>query len=100
MQELLVRMVELVEGDGVSVEQGDQNGEGVVVEQGDEGEMRVLDGQEDDEVGVVGLGKGKVDTPVWGQFVWSEGPSGVVGGVSRIHSAGWSGSWGLPSENP
>ena len=53
-----------------------------MVEQGDEGEMGVLEGQGDDEVGVVGLEKGKEDTSVWGGFLGSEQPSGVVGGVS------------------
>ena len=101
-------MVELVEGDvvgqvdgdGVGVEQGDEDGEGVVVEQGDKGELGVVEGQGDDEVGVmVGLGKGKEDTPVCGGFLRSEQPSGVVEGLSRIRSAGWSDSWGLSSEN-
>ena len=57
-QELLVRVVELVEddavgqvdSDGVGVEQGDEDeedgedGEGVVVEHGDEGELGVVEG--------------------------------------------------------
>ena len=39
-----------------------------------------MEGPGDDEVGVVvGLGKGKEDTPVWGGFLGSERPSGVVG---------------------
>ena len=71
-----------------------------MVEQGDEGEMGVLEGQGDDEVGVVGLGKGKEDALVWGGFLVSDWPSGVVGGVSGSRFAGWSGSWGLPSESP
>ena len=104
-----MRMVELVEddvvgqvdGDGVGMEQRDEDGEGVVVEQGDEDDVEVVEGQGDDEVGVVvGLGKGKEDTSVWGGFLGSEWPSGVVGGVSRIRSAGWSGYWRLYSENP
>ena len=96
-----MRVVELVEddvvgqvdSDGVGVEQGDEDGEdgeGVVVEHGDEGELGVVGGPGDDEVGVVvGLGKGKEDTPEWGGFLGSERPSGVVGRVSRIRSAGW-----------
>ena len=47
-----------------------------MVEQGDEGEMGVLEGQGDE---VVGLEKGKEDTPVWGGFLGSERPSGVSG---------------------
>lgn len=77
-------MVELVEGDvvgqvdgdGVGVEEGEEVGGVAVVEQGDEGEMGVLEGQGDDEVGVVGLEKGEEDTPVWGGFLGSERPSG------------------------
>ena len=42
-----------------------------MVEQGDEG-VGVLEGQGDDEVGVVGLEKGKEDTSVWGGFLISE----------------------------
>ena len=84
----------------VGVQQGDEIREGVVVEQGEEGEMGVVEGQGDDEVGVVmGVGKGKEDTLVCGVFLKSEQLSGVIGGVSRIRSAGWSGSWGLYSEN-
>ena len=83
-QELLVRVVELVEddvvgqvdSDGVGVEQGDEDGEdgeGVVMQHGDEGELGVVEGPGDDEVGVVvGLGKGKQDTPGWGGFLGSE----------------------------
>ena len=63
----MVRMAELaegdvvgqVDGDGVGVEQGDGDGKGVVVEQEDEGEMGVLEGQGDDEVGVVELGRAR-----------------------------------------
>ena len=48
-----------VDSDGVGVEQGDEegedgeDGEGVVVEHGDEGELGVVGGPGDDEVGVV-----------------------------------------------
>ena len=35
------------------------------------GEMGVVEGQGDDEVGVVGLGKCKEDTTVWGEFLGS-----------------------------
>ena len=88
-----------VDGDGLCVEQGDEDWEGVVVEQRDEGELGVLEGQGDDEVGVVELGKGKGDTLVWGGFLGSKWPSRLVGGVPKIHSAGWSSSWSLSSEN-
>ena len=53
--------------------------------------------QGDDEVG---LEKGKEDTLVSEGFLGSEQLSGVVGGMSRIRSTGWSSSWGLSSENP
>lgn len=68
----------------------------MVVEQGDEGELRVVEGQgDDDNVGVVvGLGKGKEDTPVWGGFLGSQWPTGVVRACP-----GWSGSWGLSTES-
>ena len=79
-------VVEEVDGDGVDVKQEDEDGEGVVVEQGDEGEMGVVEGQEDGEVGVVGLGKGKKDTTVYGGFLGSEWPSGIVRGMSMICS--------------
>ena len=35
----------------------------------------------------MGLGKGTEDTLVWGRFLRSERPSGVIGGMPRIHSA-------------
>ena len=89
--------VEEGDEDGVGVEEGDEDGGGVVVEQEGEGEM---EGQSHDKVGVVELGEGKENTPVWGGFLGSERLSGVVGGVSGSGSAGWSGSWGLSFENP
>ena len=54
--------------------------------------MGLLERQEDDDVDVVGLGKGKEDISVWGGFLGSERPSGVIRGMSGSHSAGWSGS--------
>ena len=65
--ELVEDMVGKVDSDGVGVEQGD---DGEMLEQGDEGELGVVEGQGDDEVGVVvGLGKGKEDTLVCGGSV-------------------------------
>ena len=60
-----MRVVELVEDDVVGLVDGN------VVEQGDEGELGVVEGQGVDEVGVVvGLGKGKEETPGVGRIPW------------------------------
>ena len=40
----------------------------------------------------------RIATLVWGGFLRSEQPFGVIGVMSRIRSAGWSGSWGLSFE--
>ena len=41
---------------------------------------------------MVGLGKGKKDTTVYGGFLGSEWPSGIVRGMSMICSGEWSSS--------
>ena len=49
---------------------------------------------------MVGPEMGKEDKVEWGEFLEFGWPSGVVGAVSSVHSACWSGSWGQSSENP
>ena len=90
----------LVADDVVGWDDGDK--EGVVVRQGGEDEEDVVGGHGDehDEGVVVVLEMGKEDKVEWGGFHGLGRPSGVVGVVSSLHSACWSGSWGRSSENP
>ena len=97
----MVRMVELVEGDVARQVDGDgKRGMRMGEVQWWSREMRVRWECWRDREMMRWVWWDWERTRVWGGFLAFDWPSGVVRGVSGSRSAGWSGSWGLPSENP